>query len=93
MIYITNGEGLWILTHKRVRPALPLCDWDQSILQSRTADRNWRRRFRAGGLKTTAPAEEIMKKSLILFVLDLGMLSMHLQAATKRAYQPATVVG
>jgi hypothetical protein len=26
LIYITNGEGLWILTHKKVRPALPLCD-------------------------------------------------------------------
>ena len=26
LIYITNGEGLWILAHKRVRPALPLCD-------------------------------------------------------------------
>ena len=24
LIYITNGEGLWILTHKRVRPSLPL---------------------------------------------------------------------
>jgi hypothetical protein len=33
-----------------------------------------------------------MKKTLILFVLVLGMLSMHPQAATKRAYQPATVV-
>jgi hypothetical protein len=26
LIYITNGEGLWILTHKRARPPLPLCD-------------------------------------------------------------------
>jgi hypothetical protein len=33
-----------------------------------------------------------MKKTLILFVLVLGVLSMHLQAATKRVYQPATVV-
>jgi hypothetical protein len=32
-----------------------------------------------------------MKKSLVLFVLVLGV-SMHLQAVTKRTYQPATVV-
>jgi hypothetical protein len=43
-------------------------------------------------LKQRLLREEIMKKTLILFVLVLGMLSMHLQAATKRAYQPATVV-
>ena len=33
-----------------------------------------------------------MKKSLTLLVLIFGALSMHLQAATKRIYQSATVV-
>jgi hypothetical protein len=26
LIYITNGDGLWILIHKQERPPLPLCD-------------------------------------------------------------------
>jgi hypothetical protein len=43
-------------------------------------------------LKQRLLREEIMKKTLILFVLVLGVLSIHLQAATKRVYQPATVV-
>jgi hypothetical protein len=26
LIYIANGDGLWVLRHRQVRPPLPQCD-------------------------------------------------------------------